>query len=782
METIEVSVIKLFRGCPKPDGWFGAICIDRDTGDRIKLTGKCHFPISNGTNILCRGDFDDNSAYEDDFKAVSIELVLRGRTAIVNYLSSGHFKGIGKVTAGRIYDAYGDSTMRMLYRNLDKVKEDINLTKEQVEALQQGLMTSQVERELLALVPTITPAAIRYMQKVYRDDAVNILKSDPYVLLDVPGLGFKAVDDMAVKYLNVGLSSDKRIANGVCYILKNFDGSMYLDLTNGYEWQYLKGELYHILGLVFEDNDLQVVLDRLSHDYNKIIVAHEFDSYHLYDRSVYEAQKQIKSAFLHNAGLRADVTGNVLKKAKDFVSHYVSDGKVQFYLNDDQKKAVMASFRNRYSVITGGPGRGKTAVVDCLCKLWRHMYPTFGDVVLLAPTGKAVRKMENAAKGEAAYTLAKFLVSKEARSESPNILYVVDEMSMVGIVDTAKFMHLAEGNTVVFVGDNDQLPPIAAGSFFYDLVSSGAVAVSYLTKNMRSNKQALSDNADKVRMGDTKLVFDPDSFLILPQAADDENASNTVVTWFMDHARTTDPGEIAVLTPMRKGILGSTCLNAAIQDAFNRKNENWSYKWDNKGNYRYLDTTGAEIPGDVFMFWLPEKEKRKYRIGDRVMHLDNMTDKAFVVWKDNDPTSGVPVKVGSGVYNGDTGKILRYIPKNDPSAEDTLIIQLDDGRTYEVSEDEFIGGAIGMAYAYTVHKAQGSEYDHVLCVVPDRLLYTPKGFASRNLLYTAITRARESVVMIGSKRAMDMQILTDGMTRRSVLGRYLVEGVKNSNI
>ena len=780
---MRVTVKKMFAGGQKSDGWFGCFAyIAGHLYDQFQLTGVCKDTVRTGSVLDVEGAWSDKRGYEQ-IVCTRVDLVTATASGVINYLSGRRFPGVGRETAQKLYDAFGDNVLEMISAKPAEVQKTLGLSDDMMAVLLKGVRQKSLENFLQQTLPTLSENNVLRIKREYGNDALEKIQKNPYGLLDI-GIPFKVVDELAMTVLGLAPLSDTRVEHITAYVLRSMlDGDVYLNLSDDKTFAQLYQKVVSLLGAQMDYVAYATVLRRVCATPTAVMcLCTEYGEAHLYMLDLYTNEVRIAQFVRESGG-----TGY------SNIGHTVSGYELAYNLKleDEQYRAIVCAVENDFSCVTGGPGRGKTFVIDGVAYAFKSC--SKGDVILLAPTGKAVKRLRQCVKSVPVYTVAMYL---RLMKVSPYMFatarhYIVDEASMVSTSDMGELMgnltHIRSNSagehvTLTLVGDADQLPPVDFGSPFHDMLSSGAVPVAKLTVNHRARARSIIDNANRIHAGDVNLkpAMSPDGdfeYLIMPMKADDDTMKQYVLNFYKSALQTKDLRDIAVICPMNRGEVGVKSLNIMLQQALNPDKKAVITLNDvehySKAKYR-CDTRGASVPG---MFYRENSDKwTNVRVGDRVMETKNHPEiEYFMVDEDCvDNPNATPVfdlskrecSHGSGIFNGDCGTILDYTAAYDDEPL-TITVGMDDGRVVRIEQDLF--EEIVLAYVMTVHKSQGCEYDTVLYISPHRLLTLPEGFACRNLAYTALTRAKLCVQIIGSKEALDKCILTPAPKRKSLL-------------
>ncbi|MBF0336528.1 MAG: ATP-dependent RecD-like DNA helicase [Nitrospirae bacterium] len=670
--------------------------------------------INAGEELRLKGEWVNHKKYGMQFKVNSYQSVTPATTeGIKRYLGSGLIKGIGPVLAKRLVDRFDDETLNVIDTHAERLKEVEGIGDKRVEKIRSAWAQQRDIRDIMMFLQGHGVSAT-YATKIFKQyggSAIKRVRDNPYQLAtDIHGIGFITADKIAQK-LGFSKDSELRAAAGILYVLYELsnDGHVY------YPYELLMAHCGNVLEVGGEI--LLEPFDALVGD-NKLIVeslaaADPADSH----RGVYLARYHVSEC-----GIAAALLG--LMQVAKFLRAFSVDkaiawvqSELSISLADNQVAAVKAAIAHKVLVITGGPGTGKTTIINAIIKLYQQLHQR---VLLTAPTGRAAKRMQEST-GCDARTLHRLLEFSPKsgtfkRNEQTPLdadLVVVDEASMIDTVLMYHFLRAVPRRaTLIIVGDTDQLPSVGPGNVLADIISAGTVPSVRLKEIFRQSQQSrIVVNAHRVNIGEMPSLsgnLTPQQDFCFIEAEDPEVILKHVVQLCKDtipqRYRLDPMSDIQVLTAMHKGTLGATTLNAQLQQTLN------------------TSTTELIRGGRVF------------KVGDKVMQTVNNYDK--------------------DVYNGDIGVIQRI-----KAVEHELIVQFD-GR--DVTFDFIDLDEIVLAYAISIHKAQGSEYPAV--VIP---IHTQQFIMlQRNLLYTAITRARRLVVLVGSKRAIAIAVTNNKTKKR----------------
>ena len=689
-------------------------------GEVITVVGciPCAAP---GEHLTVSGVWEQHPQHGEQLRAMELERSLpEDEEEIFDYLSSGVCKGVGPATARRIVDRFGPETLDVLERDPGRLTSIRGITEKKAQEIAASFRQAMGLRRLMDFLAQyqLPPVLAMRLRQVYGDAALEKVRENPYLLSsDDCGVEFSAADGIA---MSMGFPSDcgERLRAAVTFELSHNENNGHVFLPR----PKLVAATCQLL-----DCSGELVEGALDELIERGAVIHEqvANVEACYLRRLWEAEV---SACVRLNGLLA-VDADRSLQADKAVSEIEAEQGITYA--PQQRQAVELAARTGVVILTGGPGTGKTTTVRGIVALFEKMGL---DIVLAAPTGRAAKRMSELT-GREAQTVHRLLgmswneaaqqvtFTKTEKEPLEADAVIVDEMSMVDLtLFSALLRALRPGTRLVLVGDADQLPSVGAGNVFSDLIRSGRVETVFLREVFRQAEQsAIIRNAHAVNMGQPpQLTNDQGDFFFMCRR-DGERTVSTIV----ELCRTRLPekmgipaDQIQVLTPTRKGASGTINLNRCLQKALNPAGpDKREIQW-----------------GD-----------RLFREGDRIMQTRNDYN---VVWGREDGT------IGTGIFNGDVGKILQI----DPSGE-WLAVEFD-GRaaTYGVE----MLGEIDLAYAMTVHKAQGSEYR---CVVM-AAMPAAQSLMVRGVLYTALTRARELLIVVGDDAAVRAMAANDKQQRR----------------
>lgn len=769
---IRGEIIQLYANCPKPSGWFGGKVRTKSDGI-IRLSGICQEKVSNGLIIKAVCDIIDKG-FGLEYEAKSVEICLDNNRALVNYLSGSNFQGVGHVSAQRIIDKYQKNAFDEIVKHPQKVQTECGLSDTQIQVLVKGLTQASRETKLLNAFPHLTATWVNHILanshfKNRLNYEIGYIRKNPYDLLTwIDKIPFRIVDEVALYDIQMAWDDNRRLN----YIFQkafqsymSLTGGTYVNLSDRHDADKLKEAVETLCRQNVTESFISAQLVRLSKA-GKIKFESINQEIHVYWISMWQYEQDIVDLCKYHLN-----GGYLYKNYQKYFRSYKKHAKVVLntirntggqMLSIEQEEAILFTFDHSMSFITGGPGRGKTSLMKTLTQVWS--VATGGHVVMLAPTGKAVNRIKESTGWNDVQTIARFLKSNlenENRKDGycmtmshselelkPECLILIDESSMIPFADAAKILTLLKRCHIVFVGDNNQLPPIEPGPFLYTMLSSHVMPVYELKTNYRTKSVQLGVNADLILQGEM-VKQEPSCFHLYP--SDDEHAVKFAMETYQRYLQNgADLSDIMMMSPVNKGIGSVGDINQKIQDIVNPKRDmDMSKKhFDKHKDLYYMDQKGWAIP-NAFSNGL------QFRIFDRVMNTKNHADGLWSKYKYND-MSQKKLEQGFGYFNGDTGTIIRYYLGNN-SDEPKIAILLDDNRIVTLELEEFHEWVFG--YCITFHKSQGCEAPNCLLVLPSQLhqkWFRDVAFLNRNLLYTGITRASLNVDIFG-----DMSVLKE---------------------
>ena len=690
-----------------------------EEGELITVVGciPCAAP---GEHLGVSGTWETHPQHGAQLRAEEVERRLpEDAEELISYLGSGICKGLGPATARRLVERFGAETAEVISSQPEKLSLIKGITARRAMEISESFRRHMGLRRLMAFLAQygLPPVLAIRLRQIYGDGALDAIRRDPYLLsADAGGLPFSAADEIAMS-MGFSARSPERLRSALLFELSHNEGNGHVFLPRG----KLLAATAQLLG---DEDGVEEALDTLI-DEGKVFSETVANVEACYLLRLHEAEDYACRKLTNLLSATADVSSRAGKTVDEIEA---AQGITYAPL---QRKAVELAAEHGVLILTGGPGTGKTTTVRGIVSLFERMGLA---IVLAAPTGRAAQRLGELT-GREAQTVHRLLgmswneathevtFTKGEKEPLEADAVIVDEMSMVDLPLFAALLRaLRPGTRLVMVGDADQLPSVGAGNVFSDLIRSGRVETVFLREVFRqAERSAIIRNAHAVNAGEPpRLQNDQGDFYFLCRR-DAQRAVSTVVE--LCQSRLPEKmgipvGDIQVLTPTRKGPAGTENLNRLLQDALN-----------------------PAKPGQPEIRW----GERIFRPGDRVMQTRNDYD---ILWEKEDGT------VGSGVFNGDVGRIQAI----DPAGEWLAILYEDRKALYSLE----MLSEIDLAYAQTVHKAQGSEYPCVvLCAMP-----SAPGLMVRGVLYTALTRARELLILVGDDAAVREMAANDRRARR----------------
>nr|DAL96543.1 MAG TPA: ATP dependent DNA helicase [Caudoviricetes sp.] len=681
-------------------------------GEEYTLVGNFHY-ISEGEMIEAVGTMTEHPVYGEQMTVESYEIKAPEDTAAMErYLGSGAIKGVGAALAARIVRRFKADTFRVMEEEPERLSEVKGVSEKMAMSISQQIEQKKEMRQAMMFLQEYG-ISMNLAAKIYQEYGprlYSVIRENPYQMADdIPGVGFKMADEIARK-VGIFTDSDFRIKCGVLYTLLQATGNGHTYLPEE-ELLCQSSELLKVDRQFIEKHLMDMQLD-------KRLVIRETEGKRVVYASQYYYMELNAAKMLHDLNIRGhmpeeEIRTKLLKIQKE----------EQIELDEKQVKAVVEAVNSGLLIVTGGPGTGKTTTINTIIRFFESEEM---EILLAAPTGRAAKRMTEAT-GYEARTIHRLLelsgLPGDERSASMHFerneenpldadAVIIDETSMVDIhLMQSLLKAINPGTRLILVGDVNQLPSVGPGNVLRDMIESQCFNVVMLTKIFRQATQSdIVVNAHKINGGEMiSLGKKSNDFLFIKR--EDPNAIiNAIITLVQDklpgyvHA---DIYDIQIMTPMRKGAIGVERLNTILQEYLNPPSEDKPQK----------ETTGVT-----------------YRVGDKVMQIKNNYN---IEWEVRN-SYGIPVDKGTGIYNGDIG-IIREIN----SFAELVTVEFDEGRLVEYSFKQL--EELELAYAITIHKSQGSEYPAV--VIP--VFSGPRMLMTRNLIYTAVTRARACVCLVG---------------------------------
>ncbi len=721
MERLKGTIVEtIFRN--NENGYTVALLETKN--ELLTITGVFGTDIS-GENIEVFGKRVHHPKYGEQFQVDIYNSILpTGLEQIENYLSSGLIKGIGKYTAKKIVEAFKEATFDIIQNTPEKLTEIEGIGEKKADMIAKSFQEQADVKEIMMFLQSHN-ISTNYNIKIYKEygkNTINVIKENPYRLAEeIYGIGFKLADKIAAS-LGVEKNSPYRISSGVKYILAEY-------ASRGHT--FVPYNLLVKSSASLLETSIETIEDEIRNmAFTDKIHIETIDSETVvYYLPYHTAEVNVCKNLINLAGYKTDIS------EKDVLKYLESDEDNSINLTEMQKEAVVQSILNGVTVITGGPGTGKTTIILSIIKIFESMNK---KVLLCAPTGRAAKRITEST-GREAKTIHRLLEYAYGENDS-NLVFnrnenspldchaiIVDEMSMVDILLMNNLLKaLRRGTKLIMVGDVDQLPSVGAGNILSDIIKSNTIKTIRLDMIFRQSAGSMIvQNAHAVNKGMMPLLNKKNSDFYFMRENNINNIAELIVELYKERLPSkyglNPMKDIQVLSPMKKGDAGVLELNKKIQEAVNPPSKLKKEK--------------------VFGKYI-------FREGDKVMQIKNNYQ---TEWKLTDNN----LVTGEGIYNGDIGNIL-FIDE----AEQEMYVQFDDEKevVYSFNQlDELI-----LAYATTVHKSQGSEFPVI--IMP--MVWAPPMLLTRNLLYTAITRAKRLVVLVGQEKYMIEMIENNKIDKR----------------
>ena len=683
-----------------------------NTVNQIKAVGYA-LPISEHIRYEMRGQWSKNSKHGLQFEVETYDEVIKPtKEGIIGYLSSGQIRGIGPKLAERIYSAFGNETLNVLDNSPEKLTSISGISQTKLKKICDSYLANRGARDVIAFLTPygITPNRAIRLYKEYGNEAMDIVKRYPYKLCELAGIGFKTADKIA-KNMGFDVLSAERISQGILYTLTDAEtkGHICIEKSN-----FVK-ECLKIL-------DTPEITEGMIGKYaNELIRNQKIYVYDgcLYSSRTYTAEKMLAVYIKSQISINQNYPYSNLERELN-----MEEKTLRIKFAPEQREAVKTALINGLSIITGGPGTGKTMIQKAILDIYSRNNP--GKIICCcAPTGRAARRMEEST-GYSSSTVHKTLclmAGEDGEYGTPESidadLVLVDEASMLDIYLAGKlFSALKPQTQIVFVGDADQLPSVGPGAVLSEMIACGRIPTIRLERVFRQTSGSrIATNAKLIKHGNLSMEYGNDFEFI--DSSDIAVSADLISQIYVEEVKKYGVDNVALLTPYRqKTDTGANALNERIRDIVNPKSSH-----------------SEEI----------SHGKRLFRCGDKVMQIKNHDD----------------------VNNGDIGYIIQIKKSGN---EVTAYIDFGDGRVKEYDSSEL--DMIDLGYASTIHKSQGSEYSSVII----NLQKAHYIMLTRPLVYTAITRGKKHVIFVGERSALCTAIKrTDTEQRGTRLAKRLCE-------
>ncbi|WP_276881920.1 ATP-dependent RecD-like DNA helicase [Anaerococcus tetradius] len=687
------------------DSGYTILSVDTSDSD-ITCVGTMPF-FNQGDNVEMEGEIVYHDKYGEQFNISSISLLKpSSRSSIIKFLSSGNLKGIGKKTAEAIYEAFGKDSIDLVYQNTDRLLEVEGIGKKKLEDIKLSVEETRDSRRSIEYLQGLNISyslAMKIYQK-YGESTIDLVKHNPYKLVeDIRGIGFAMADNIALN-MQMDSSSKFRISAGLYHVLNaeadlNGHTCLKLDYLVDKSTSLLKLEVEKIKEVINDD----VIAGKL------VLVAIK-DVNYIYSASLLKAEKSVAMAL-----------------ASKIDEKYIFDIDFDYDLSvfsDEQREAIKMAFESMALVITGGPGTGKTTIINAICKILSKNKLSYA---LAAPTGRAAKRIKEST-GEDAYTIHRLIgirpdeIVAEYNEDNPieKDYLIVDEMSMVDIHLMKNLLAaVGEKTAIILVGDSDQLPSVGPGNVLKDILDTDIKSVRLKKIFRQAGKSNIIVNAHRINEGKYPILNEKDKDFFFIDADNRnfmDNLINLLKVRLPEYYKFDPIKDIQILSPSKKTDWGVANINEKIQEAINKENE--SLKVNN----------------------------RLFKLKDKVMQVRNNYDLKAINHGDD---------FDEGVYNGDIG----FVEKID-TIDESLDVRFDDGRLIRYKKEDIKD--LDLSYAITIHKSQGSEFP---CLIIPMMQVAPM-LLTRNLLYTGVTRARKIVILLGKKNILKTMVDNNRSNRR----------------
>ncbi len=712
-------------------------------GDEFSTIVGTFLSISVGMMMRLSGSISTNKRYGEQFVVDSFEIVYPNSVmGIKKYLSSGLIKGIGEVTASAIVEKFKEQTFDIIEFSPSRLSEVKGISKQKAENIQNAFSELKKFQQTVIFLQKYNISTNMAMKifAVYQDKTINTISNNPYCLVeDVDGIGFSTADKIAAN-MGIERSSEFRVRAAFLHILnENSDKN---------------GNTYTIKQMLFENVATLLNLNKKDFEdvFNNVLDTLKLDKI---IKNFFDDGQDIvmltKYYFMENQVAQKLALLNLCAKIEDRdvsgeIEAFEKTNKIAF--DQNQKNAISSSIKNGVSIITGGPGTGKTTIIKCILQILKQSKQ---KVMLMAPTGRASKRLSEST-NETAKTIHRalevdFMGDRRVFVHNENkqldaTCVIVDEFSMVDIALCGSLLKaLPRDCKLILVGDKDQLPSVGAGNVLADILQSEVINVCYLQKIFRQDeKSKIVENAHLINNAEMPILDNSSSDFFFEQKenlVDIKNTISALVTTRIASFKKIEPSKIQVLAPLKAGVCGTINLNETLQQQINPAQG---------GKFEIMVGTVC------------------FREGDKVMQTCNNYD---LVWTKQDQYF---VENGAGVFNGDIGYILNINRSNGE-----VKVLFEDGRLCVYPRSEL--SQLSLAYAITIHKSQGSEFDVV--VIP--IIAGTRMILTKNLIYTAVTRAKKMVVLVGERKNLSVMVRnTYTVQRWTRLKKFLIVANQNA--
>ena len=717
----------------------GYTVLELNTGSEVVvLSGKLPI-VGEGERLSAIGDFQITK-YGDQFVAKSVKVFKPfKRDNLIKYLSSGLISGVGPVTAKNIVDCFGEETLEIIHNYPELLSRVKGISKNKAISISNAFNEiEKMQHAVMFLQQYDIPIGLAVkIYECYKQNTEFVIQKNPYQLVeDIDGVGFKTADKIAVK-IGIPLDSEFRIRAAFIYVLESHAERMGSTIVD-------QNQLLMMVCEILGTN-----IDNVKESYEKVLVKMIIDGVikeFVYDQTKIGLTRYInyEKIISKNIFRLLNCADNLVVDIDADIAEFETKKKIKLHL--EQKNAIKLAITQGIAIITGGPGTGKTTIIKCIIDIFDKLNK---KCILMAPTGRAAKRLAQATEGEAG-TIHRWLDSygdngfrkfryNELEPLNADVI-IVDEVSMLDdFLASSLLKAIRSGARLILVGDKDQLPSVGAGNVLADFISSETIPVASLNQIYRQNETSqIVVNAHLIHDGKMPNLNKKQGDFFFIEKQDSISIKNEVVELVCSRLpkfSNLDFKNIQVLCPTKIGASGTLELNQALQQTLNQQDDEHSVSFGNK----------------------------KFGVGDKVMQTNNNYDQPWI----NDTN----FEIGKGVFNGDIGYI-----RNINSKSGEIVVEFEDGRiaNYGLAESS----DLSLAYAITIHKSQGSEFDIVVIPVSGGNPY----LFNRNLLYTAVTRAKKMVVLVGKKEHVSYMVWNTKTIKRETMLQIFLQKLSNGDL